>query len=135
MELYQKCLDVFETLAREQATVQNRRDLVIGYNRVGEVYEALGGRANLERALGWYQKGLECSEVLAREQGTAERRRDLSVSYNHVGDVYQVLGGRANLEQALERYQKGPVSYTHLDVYKRQMPGRWPISSPWRRPL
>ena len=88
-------------------TAQSRRDLAASYEKVGSVYETLGGRSNLERALELYQKGLEYYEALAQTQDTAESCRDLAFSFGELGGVYVALGGQENLEQALALYQKG----------------------------
>ena len=110
LELKQQVLEVGLELARQvndrNGTAQSRRDLFIGYDNVGDICEALGGRVHLERALELYQKGLEYRETLAREQATAEARRDLTLSYERMGGIYQTLGGQANLERALELNQK-----------------------------
>ena len=75
-------------------TPASRRALSISYDGIGDIYAGLGGRENLEKALGMYQKSLELREELCREQGTSESRRDLSVSYGRVGVIYKKLGGR-----------------------------------------
>ena len=33
----------------------------------------------------------------------------------HIGNTYEII-----LSDAIARYRRSPVSYTHLDVYKRQ---------------
>ena len=95
-------MEILEALVGELGTAESRQDLSIGYCQVGEVYEELGGRENLIRALKLYQKALELREALAVELGTAESRNDLSVSCIELGSVYGTLGGRENLRRAVE---------------------------------
>ena len=83
-----------------------KRSLSVSYGYIADIYAKLGGRENLERALGLYNRCLELSEQLAAELGTADSRRDLSVSYNKVAGIYAKLGGRENLERALGLYNK-----------------------------
>ena len=39
-------------------------------------------------------------------------------------DMISYSGEIVQVENKPEHYQEGPVSYTHLDVYKRQYSGR-----------
>lgn len=87
-------------------TAESRRDLAVSYDKVGDVYQAVGGRANLERALELYQQGLQLSVSLDRERNFPGSRRDLAVSYYKLGSIYEALGGQENLMRALELYQK-----------------------------
>ena len=48
------------------------------------------------------------------------------------GDEFVLISLSANeteLEQRLEQVRAGPVSYTHLDVYKRQNGGVSPVAA------
>ena len=67
-----------------------QRDLSISYERVGDLYRALGQG---EAARDAFAKALAITETLARnEPDRADYQRDLSVSYNKMGDLYRALG-------------------------------------------
>lgn len=88
-------------------TAESRRDLAVSYDKVGDVYQAVGGRANLERALELYQQSLQLSVSLNQERNFPGSRRDLAVSYYKLGGIYEALGGQENLMRALALYEAG----------------------------
>ena len=57
--MYRKSLGIKIRLLKEQGTGEDLRDLSVGYERLGEVYERLGNRENLEKAEKMYEKSLE----------------------------------------------------------------------------
>ena len=85
LAMYQKSMKLSEELCREQGTAVSRRDLSVCYERIGDIYEGLGGSGNLEKALEMYRKSMKLSEELSRELKTLSAYDDLAVSYYRVG--------------------------------------------------
>ena len=84
LELYQKELDIWETLDQEIDSVDIRLNLYLCYGRMGNIYEELGRQINLERALEMFQKSLEVNEDVAQELDKDFAYDDLAVSYSQV---------------------------------------------------
>ncbi|MDM8523463.1 tetratricopeptide repeat protein, partial [Desulfococcaceae bacterium HSG8] len=70
----------------ESATPQNRRDVAIALNRVGDVWR---DRNQPDRASEFFMRSLELSEQLLEESATPQNRRELAVTLNRVGDVWR----------------------------------------------
>ena len=66
---------------------------------------------------GDFYKWMEAAMYTAVKTGDQELLEGL--------DSYVDLIGRAQLPDGYLSTKQIPVSYTHLDVYKRQAPGRW----------
>ena len=94
---YELETDIFQQLAKESPTMENRRSLSISYERLGDICEVQG---DIPEAYKYYELALEISKQLAEESSTIESRRDLSVSYNKLGDILKAQG---NIE-ATRRY-------------------------------
>ena len=77
--MYRKSLGIKIRLLKEQGTGEDLRDLSVGYERLGEVYERLGNRENLEKAEKMYEKSLEIRKELAKELRTIASYDDLAV--------------------------------------------------------
>ena len=94
----------FETLAQaEPDRADYQRDLSVSYNKMGDLYRALGQG---EAARDAYAKALAIGETLAQaEPDRADYQRDLSVSYNKMGDLYRALGQG---EAARDFYRQRP---------------------------
>lgn len=100
-------LELAWQVSQRSRTLKSRRDLLVSYLEIGEIYQALGGRDNLRRGLDCFRQGLELAQALDREQGNADSRRDLFISYGKMGNLYRALGGEDNLRRGLEWLQKG----------------------------
>ena len=97
---YARALEMAEAMCRDRNGAEDRRDLSVSCDRVGDILEAQG---DLPGALVLYQRGLELSERLAQERGTPEDLRDLSVSCDRVGDILMAQG---DLPGALVLYRR-----------------------------
>ncbi len=69
-----------EKLSASENTSESKRDLSVSYEKVAGIYEQLGGRENLNKALELCQKYLELSEQLAESESTIDAYDDLAVS-------------------------------------------------------
>ncbi len=88
------------------------RDLSISYERIGDIYKALGDTKN---ALNSYESSHKIFlDLRKRNPDSAEYARDLSVSFNKVGDIYKALGDTKN---ALNSYESSHKIF--LDLRKR----------------
>lgn len=74
---YARALEMAEAMCRDRNGAEDRRDLSVSCDRVGDILEAQG---DLPGALVLYQRVLELSERLAQERGTPNDWDDLAVS-------------------------------------------------------
>ena len=79
------------------------------------IRDRAGGSPN--EARGWLEQEMSLRKTLARTLGTVEAFLELCDCYELLGNLAQTRGDKADWYQ--RAYQA--VSYTHLDVYKRQV--------------
>ena len=63
---------------KETGTVEDRRNLSISYERIGDIYKAQG---NIPQALEYYKKSLDIAEQLVKETDRVQSYDDLAVSF------------------------------------------------------
>ena len=99
----EKCREIYESallLVKEQNTPEARRDLGVGYNRIGNILDALG---QFDGALENHQRSLVINKQLEKEQNTPGLRRDLFANYNNIGNILQAQG---MFDAAMRSYQR-----------------------------
>ena len=105
-EMYERSLEIRESLAATEATSKYLQDLSRSYENVGDVCIRQGGEENLKKVREIYEKSLERLEELVDREGKSENRRVLSISYDRVGDICEKQGGEKNLRKAREMYER-----------------------------
>lgn len=88
-------------------------DIAKSLNDLGNAYWALGGTANLERAIGYYEESLK----IERQLYPGGVHSDIAASLNNLGLAYQNLGGTANFERAIGYYEES------LKIERQLYPG------------
>ena len=73
--------------------INKNQQLSSGYFNLGYLYDELGGKDNLQKAIAAYQKAIEI-------------KPDKHEAYNNMGIAYRKLGGKDNLQKAIAAYQK-----------------------------
>ena len=93
-----------------------KRSLSVSYERVAGIYEKLGGRENLERALGLYSKGLELAEKLANDLS----KKIAVISWSDAGDITTLVSKIIGfIEENKPLHKKLICSDDYSKVFKR----------------
>ena len=73
-------MEMSEQILNATGTNDAKREVAVSYNRIAGIYEQLGGKDNLKKALELYQKCLDIKEQLAESESTIDAYDDLAVS-------------------------------------------------------
>ena len=79
LEMYESGLEIVEELEAEQKNPEIQRDLSISYERIGGIYERIGGFLSKRKFRKMYEKCLKIREELAESFGTIQSYDDLLV--------------------------------------------------------
>jgi tetratricopeptide (TPR) repeat protein len=99
-EYFERSLSLHEQLTKESATPQNRRDVSIVLERIGDVYVS---QNQFDKALEYFERSLSLSEQLTKESATPQNRRDVSIVLIRIGDVYV---SQNQFDKALEYFER-----------------------------
>jgi tetratricopeptide (TPR) repeat protein len=102
LEYYRKSLVVFkELVAIDSLNVENRRSLLVSYNKIGDMLKAAG---KYDEAADNYRQALAIAEAIAKtDLENSEARSDLAVSYEVMGEV---LIKSNHPDRALDEFNK-----------------------------
>ncbi len=97
---YREALEIALRLENEEGTMENRQNLSLAYNRLGNLQWE---RGLLTSAREYYGLQLQLDEDLVAEFGGSKNRRELAISYINMGDVCRAAG---ELQPADEFYRQ-----------------------------
>jgi tetratricopeptide (TPR) repeat protein len=88
-------------------------DIAGGLNNLASAYGALGGTANLERAIGYFEESL----TIQRQRFPGGVHEGIAASLGNLGKAYWKLGGTANLKRAIGHFEES------LKIERQLYPG------------
>ena len=122
MDCNRKAKELAERMTAERNTPEDRRDLSVSCNRVGDILQAQG---DLQGALELYRRSMEIAEQLVAERNTPEDRQVLSICCERVGDI---LKAQDDLQGALELYRRGMHITEQLAQECNTLKNQWDLS-------
>jgi len=82
---FREVVEIRESLVLENNKYANRRNLAVGYSKLGRIEEANG---NYKKAAEYYSEDLKISKELADETFRLDALLDLALCYENLGQVY-----------------------------------------------